>query len=373
MFLTRRFGVKKRVPFAVTYTEESEISVPGLEYGLLRRKRFWFGLVVSLTFLAIFLYRTNLGEIRDAFRGVDYALALVAVPLYFVGFWLRTVRWRLLLRPVADVPTLRLYPVVLIGLMANNVAPARVGELVRAYLVGERERISKSTALGTIAVDRAFDGLTLVAILGIVTAFFGADAEVKAIGVATALSFAAAATVLVALAYSPDRARRFILGLVRLLPRRLEAKVEGLLDSFLSGLVVIRSPLVLLAAAVASLGSWLVEGSLYWLVGQAFGLDVGFHVSLLILAAANLALSILASPGGVGPFETATQAVLLFFSVAAGPAAAYAIVLHVLLLAPVIVAGFLLLWITQFTLDDIFGVSRRPAVNVVPRPAGRAE
>ena len=72
---------------------------------------------------------------------------------------------------------------VLIGLMANNVAPARVGELVRAYLLGERESMSKSTALGTIAVDRAFDGLTLVAILGFVVALSGANAGVKLVGV----------------------------------------------------------------------------------------------------------------------------------------------------------------------------------------------
>jgi len=339
---------------------------------LLRRKRFWFGLIISLTFLAVFLNRTDFGEIRDAFRGVDYALALVAVPLYFVGFWLRAIRWRLLLRPVANVSTLRLYPVVLIGLMANNVAPARVGELVRAYIVGERESLSKSTVLGTIAIDRAFDGLTLVAILGLVTAFAGADAAVQAIGVGTALTFAAATVVLVALAYSPVRARRLILGYARILPDRIEEKVEGLLDSFLSGLVVIRSPLVLLQAAVASVASWLVEGSMYWLVGEAFGLDVGFHVYLLILAASNLALSILASPGGVGPFETAAQAVLIFFNVAKGPASAYAIALHVLLLAPVIIVGFVLLWMTQFTLNDILGVSPRPAVNAVSG-SGRVE
>src|SRR5918996_426398 len=170
---------------------------------MIRRKRFWLGVCVSAVFLALFLARTDFDEIRESFAGADYLLAFAAIPLYFIGYWLRTLRWRYLLQPVANVSTLRLYPVTIVGLMANNIAPARIGELVRAYLVGQRESISKSTALGTIAVDRAFDGLTLVAILGIVVAGSGASAGVKTIGIVTALLFFMATMVLSALAVSP--------------------------------------------------------------------------------------------------------------------------------------------------------------------------
>lgn len=336
---------------------------------MLRRKRFWFGLLISASFLAFFLARTDFGDIRDAFSGADLALAVASVPLYFVGFWLRTMRWRYLLRPVANVSTARLYPVVLIGLMANNVAPARIGELVRAYLVGERESLSKPTALGTIAVDRAFDGLTLVAILGIAIAASGADAAVKGIGVATALLFAAATTVLVALAFSPSQARGLLVRLILLLPAALAARVEALLDQFLSGLVALRSPRALASAGVMSVGSWLMEATMYYLVGEAFHLNVGFESYLIIVSGANLALSIFASPGGVGPFEVTTREVLVFFNVASASASAYALALHALLLAPVIVIGSILLWATQMSMRDLFGVPRE-AISVSP---GRAE
>lgn len=323
---------------------------------MLRRKRFWFGLVISVSFLTYFLIRTDFDEILTAFAEADYWLAFAAVPLYFVGFWVRTLRWRFLLRPVSDVRPLRLYPVVLIGLMTNNVAPARVGELVRAYLVGERESISKSTALGTIAVDRAFDGLTLVAMLGVVTLFAGADARVKSIGLGTALVFLAATFVLTSLALSPRRARGLLVRIIRMLPAGLAVRLEGLLDAFLSGLLAIRQPAVLLKAALASLVSWLIEGSMYYVIGQAFSLGVGFHVYLIIVAAANLALSIFASPGGVGPFEVTTREVLVFFGVGSAAASAYALALHALLLGPVIVVGFVLLWFSQFSFSQLMGV-----------------
>src|SRR5690606_31830875 len=123
-----------------------------MERWMLRRKRFWFGLVVTVAFLAFFLVRTDFGEILDAFSGADYTLALAGVPLYFAGYWFRAFRWRLLLKPVKDIETGRLYPVVIMGLMTNNIVPMRIGELVRAYLVGQREDVPKSAALGTIAL-----------------------------------------------------------------------------------------------------------------------------------------------------------------------------------------------------------------------------
>ena len=327
---------------------------------MLRRKRFWLGLIISVSFFAIFLVRTDFGDIWQAFESADYLLAIAAVPLYFVGFWLRTVRWHYLLKPVSDVPTLRLFPVVLIGLMTNNVAPARVGELVRAHLIGERESMNKSTALGTIAVDRAFDGLTLVAILGTVTLISGANPEVKGIGVFAALVFLAASSVLVALALSPLRSRTLLLRIIRLAPVSLADKIEGLLDAFLSGLLAIRNPMVLGQAALASFGSWMIEGLMYYIVGEAFGLNVGFHVYLIVLAGANLALAILASPGGIGPFEVTTREVLVSFSVGGASASAYAVALHALLLVPVIIIGFILLRFARISLGQLLGIQPVP-------------
>ncbi len=287
---------------------------------------------------------------------------------------MRTIRWRLLLNPIRAVSTLRLYPVVLIGLMTNNVAPLRVGELVRAYLVGERESMSKSTALGTIAVDRAFDGLTLVIMLGIAAALSGSNGGVQGVGIFTAVTFGIASIVLMSLAIWPQRSRPLLTRFINFAPELIAAKIEALVDSFSVGLAALRSPGTLAIAAIASVSSWLIEGFMYWVVGQAFDLNVGFEVYLLILAGANLALSVFASPGGIGPFEAATQAILLSFAVSDADAFAYAIVLHVLLLGPVIIVGFILLWTGHHSLSQMLGVSSSPPPNPpppgMPQPSG---
>lgn len=338
---------------------------------MLRRKRFWFGLVITVAFLAFFLIRTDFGEIRDSFSGADYALAVASIPLYFIGYWFRAYRWRLLLQPLKSVSTVRLYPVVLIGLMSNNIAPARIGELVRAYLVGERERIDKSAAFGTIALDRVFDGLTLVAILGVMVLVSGANTGVKSLGLGAAALFVAGTTVLVAMALSPTRVRGWVSRLLRLLPGALSGRIEGLLDSFLSGLASVRSPSILALGAAASLASWLLEASMYYVVGEAFNLNVGFDVYLVVVSAANLALSVFASPGGVGPFEVTTREVLVFFNVGSAAASAYAIALHALLLAPVIAVGALIVWFSRVTMREILEVP--DAVPPGTKPSGALE
>ena len=334
---------------------------------MLRRKRFWFGLVITAAFLAFFLARTDFTEIEDAFAGADYALAAAGIPLYFAGYWFRAFRWHLLLRPVKAISTVRLYPVVIIGLMTNNVAPMRIGELVRAYLVGERETVSKSAALGTIALDRMFDGLTLVAILGVMVVVSGADPAVKSLGLGAAGLFLAGATVLVAMALSPTLVRGWLGRLLQFLPEGPAGRMEGLLDSFLGGLAGVRSPSILALAGLASLASWVLEASMYYVVGEAFHLGVGFEAYLVVVSAANLALSVFASPGGVGPFEVTTREVLVFFGVGGAAASAYAIALHALLLAPVIIVGALIIWSSRVSMSEILGV-RAVQPPTVPTP-----
>jgi uncharacterized membrane protein YbhN (UPF0104 family) len=175
--------------------------------------------------------------------------------------------------------------------------------------------------------------------------------------------------VLIALAAAPNRARAVVLKLAALLPLKLRTPVENLADSFLSGLVSIRRPSALLKAAVLSVASWGAEATMYTMIGHAFHLDVGLEVYLLITAAPNLALSILASPGGVGPFEVTTREVLVYFGTASAQASAYALALHALLLGPVIIAGFLMLWVTGVSLSQVLGIGDGDKAAPAPNAA----
>jgi glycosyltransferase 2 family protein len=131
----------------------------------LKSWRAWLGIGISLVFLFIAFRGQDLGEVRDALGEVNYWYLLPALALYFLGVWIRALRWSALLRPVIVVRPRETFPIVIVGYMANNVLPLRTGELVRAYVLGRRFGVRKTTSLATIAIERLFDGLTMLAFM----------------------------------------------------------------------------------------------------------------------------------------------------------------------------------------------------------------
>jgi uncharacterized protein (TIRG00374 family) len=347
---------------------------------LLRSPRVWLGFIITAVFVGLFLLNTDFGEIGDAFAQANYAIAFASLPVYFAGVWVRTIRWQYLLRPVVKVPTRRLFPIVIIGLTANNLIPARAGELVRAYLLGERERVSKAASLGTIAIDRLFDGLTLIPMLVIVVALVGSSEEfplpavdwtvdLVQLAVLMAVLFGVALGLLFLLAFSRVWQQRFDRLVTAVTPQRLRPSVSGLAHSFFEGLKVLRSPGDLAIAWVMSTVSWLLEATMYYMIGRAFEIDVGFQYFLLATAAANLAISVIASQGGIGPFELVTKQVFVAAAVADPVAKAYAIGLHALVLLPVVALGLYFLATMGLSLGEMF---RRSTAASAPEPVQTA-
>jgi uncharacterized protein (TIRG00374 family) len=308
---------------------------------------------VSILFIGLFLRGIDLNKAWDALLDANYAIALLSLPVYMVGVWFRTIRWQVLLRPLGHFPGVRLFPLVIIGLMVNNLIPARIGELVRCYILGEREGVSKAAALGTIAVDRLFDGLVLVLMLAIVGAVAGINDVLRVTAIVSAAIFGAALVVMLVIASSEPRARAFVGIFLRRLPERLNAPADAMVERFLVGLRSLRSPYDIALVSLWSTLSWVLEGTMYYMIGLAFDLGLGFHIYLMIVAAANLAISIIPTSGGVGPFELVTKETVVFFGVSESTGVAYAAALHALVLLPVIGLGLVFLWAINISFSDL--------------------
>jgi uncharacterized protein (TIRG00374 family) len=288
-----------------------------------------------------------------ALRQADYWYVVPALVAYFAGVWLRAARWHFLLRPVKPIPTRRLFPVVVIGYMANDVLPARLGELVRAYVLGEQEGTPTSTTLATIVVERLFDGLAMLMFVGAVATLVPLGASIDGIVRLAAILFLGALLVLFAVGSSRARAVALVALLEQRLPASLEGKVARLADRFLSGLDSLQSLRLSGAILALSLGAWLCEATMYLLVSRGFGLDLGFPAYMLTTAVANLMAMVPAAPGYLGTFELGALASLQLFGVARSAAAGYILVLHLALLAPVSLLGFYYLWRANLSLRTL--------------------
>ncbi|MCC6382904.1 MAG: flippase-like domain-containing protein [Dehalococcoidia bacterium] len=319
---------------------------------MLRSFRFWAGVAISALFIGLFLRATHPREIGDALEQANYWWLIPALAVLFVAISLRCVRWSVLMRPVAPMSPLRLFPYAIIGYMANNLLPARAGEVVRAYVLGDREGVSKMGTFGTIAVERLFDGCVLVLLLlvsGTVVGFD--DGRLEVIAAVSAGFFLVALVAFYYLTLDQARAKRVLHRLLRVLPARFEQRAEDIADNLVGSLRSVHDWRSLSTVFVLSVAAWTVEAGCYAVIGQGFDLGVGFGQYCLLLSAANLAIIIPTFFGGTGPFEWAAKLTLVGAGVSDGVAAAYSVIAHALVLVPTTILGLVLLW--------SFGVSFR--------------
>ena len=326
----------------------------------------------------------------EALKGAHYVYVLPAVILYFISVYFRTYRWKYLLSPVGTFTVSRLYPVVMVGYMANNLLPVRLGELVRAYYLGKQEKVSMSATLGTILVERVYDGLTLLFLVAvaITVLVLGGESVVLnnvfnapwiGVGVFTVTVFVGVVVLLTLLVISPHTAAA-VLRLTRLTPRRFRFRTREIVSRFIDGLVSLNSPRKHLRLFVLSLPVWLIEATMYLMVALAFDLPTYFSGAfivpaiLMVTATANLAVSLPSSQGGIGPFEYLASVTLEMLGVVQGVARAYAVALHFIVLAPVTILGLVYLWwhnISLFQLarreQTVSGLDNYENPNVEPR------
>src|ERR1700724_185045 len=125
------------------------------------------GLACTLFFLAIALYRVQLGAVTAALAGADPFWVAAAMLVYALNLAVRAWRWQVILRPVAAIPFPIVARALLVGYGLNAVMPVRLGDLFRAEFFKKSFGLSRVWALTSIVIERLFDGLTVVTCLGI--------------------------------------------------------------------------------------------------------------------------------------------------------------------------------------------------------------
>ncbi len=307
------------------------------------------GVGVSIFFLAVGLQGLNVADVLTTISHANFLWLIPGVAVYFLAVWGRTWRWHYLLRPMKDIPLRRLFPIVVIGYMGNNVYPFRAGEVIRAFVLYRDEKVKVTASLATIVVERIFDGLVMLIFVFIALPFAHIEQDwLRIMIVAGTIAFFGALAVFLFMAMRPALARRTYTWFIEhLLPKPLHTPVLRIADHFMEGLESLRSPRDLLMTLVSSVFIWLTETTKYWFVLQAFNLGpnamVTFFVLMLMTAVVNLATTLPGAPGYIGTFDGPGIKVLEAFGAEHAAAAGYTLVLHAALWLPITLLGFVYL------------------------------
>jgi glycosyltransferase 2 family protein len=334
----------------------------------LRSWKFWLGLVISAVFVWLTARGLEWREFYSALRNAQYGWLIPAVAVYFAAVWARTWRWHYMLRHMKPISVARLFPVVVIGYMGNNVYPARAGEFIRSYVLKKKEGVSVSASLATVALERLFDGLVMCAFVFVTLPFVPLPRLYQGIVIGFSALFFVALIVFLLLAANPDRTDALAARMItRLVPLRFRPRATTLASKFLIGLHALRSPRELLMMFVTSIAIWLTETGKYWVLAQAFPeLNVNFAVLMLMTAVVNLATTIPSAPGYVGTFDKPGIEILKAFGQPANIAAAYTISLHVALWLPITLLGFFFMARESLRWRELEAVTRE---EQAPTPA----
>ena len=286
------------------------------------------GIVISVLALALVVRQVDIGAVAHVLGNASPAWVIAVGVFIGIDVGCRTIRWQGLLAPIQPVRFVPVLGYLLVGYLANNVLPARLGELVRSHYLGDREGMSRATTLGTIVVERVVDTVVLVAIASAAILLLhvrGIVASAVLVGVGlTGLLVVALAVALVAhrLPYA-DRA----LAAVERWPSviRLAGRLRG-------GLAVAGRPRTVAVAVGWSVVAWSATVVAFAAAGQAVGVELTWGQAALLAAGVSLATAIPAGPGYLGTFELAAVQVAVVFGVGADPAVALAVLVHVVIL-----------------------------------------
>ncbi|NOY53362.1 MAG: flippase-like domain-containing protein [Deltaproteobacteria bacterium] len=322
------------------------------------RKMFWFGIILSLALIILLVQRTDIHKLALAFRQANYLYCLPVIAVALLGILIRAYRWGHILAPLHRASRKNLFSAMMIGFMAIDILPARIGEVARAVLIGRKEPISKTSALATIVVERLFDIFTLLLLL--VWVLFAMSHStlppvyirtLKAGGTMMAALFVGVLLFLVFLRFNTGVALNFVRFCLRPFPHSLQTKTLELMDSFVAGLTTIRMGRDLLWIIFYSVLLWSLYGIGNLFMLRSFGIRTPVYVPFYLVIVQAFAVGIPSSPGFVGTYDAAVVAGLAPFHADEAVRLSFALLSHFLIFLPVILYGLILLWREHLTLD----------------------
>jgi uncharacterized protein (TIRG00374 family) len=325
-----------------------------------RDKKLWIGMAISLVFMIFLFRKIDYRQLLEAFRAMDYRYLVPALLSTLISYWFRAVRWRLLLMPLKATRMKNLFPATIIGYMANNLLPARLGEFVRAYTLARSESLTTSGVFASLVIDRLCDGFTVLLIL-ILTMFTvrlppGMEKVQQTMefgGYVTFGIYAVVVLFLLAMKRWNRATLRLITALLKPLPERFSVKVVVLLDAFMGGLRLSLHPAALGAVVLTSLMIWATAIWPIDLTLRAFGIVLPAAASLFIMIFLVFAVMVPASPGYVGTYHAACVYGLMAFNIGKEQALSVALVMHAMNFFPVIFLGLWYLWKANLSLKSI--------------------
>ncbi len=276
------------------------------------------GIGVSAVALWLTLRGKDLGAIWVELRAADYRYLVPYVAILLGIHLARTIRWGILLEPVARIPFGRLNAVSAVGFMALLILPFRLGEFARPYLVAQPGRLRVSSALSSVVTERVVDGifmglLLVVALLAIPDGAPGVRI-LRTGGVLVSLAFVTLLVFLVLAYRNRALAVRIVGAVLRPVSPALAQRASGMIDAFIHGLQLVPRRRKAGVFVLLTVVYWGLNALGMSVLARGFGFQLGVVESCAVLGVLVIGVMIPAGPGMIGTFQGAIVVGLALFA-----------------------------------------------------------
>ncbi len=306
-------------------------------------------LPIAISILCIYLVVKDLSlySIIKSFLNIKWWWIFLSFFFCFLGFIIRVIRWKFFfLNPIKFY---NLFVSFLMGLMVNNIFPARIGELVRAYILGRKENVSKSLAFGTILLERTFDGLTVFLFLAILLFVCPFPDRVKTMG------FVISGIYLLVLVFfiTLKTHKEFVIKKLA-----FSKKLVSIVSEFSSGLVILGSLRHTIIISLYSLISWTISGLSFYFCLLGFSLNLPIYASFFILVMVVIGVMIPAAPGYLGTYQYFCILALGIFKVDKDIAFSYSMVSYIISFVPITILGIVFLFKEGMSFSSLLSLKK---------------
>jgi uncharacterized membrane protein YbhN (UPF0104 family) len=265
-----------------------------------RQARALLGFAIGGAFLYLAVRHASAADMARVLGSAKAGWLALAVLVYWLELGARVIRWRALLSHTGETVGLgNTASAFIIGYAANNVLPAKLGELVRVDLISRLSGVSRMASLGTVVVERIFDLVLILLMAGTSVGLLVLPETfdlARLRGGMTLLGTSAALIMIVGIWFG----RRGISRAWNLSPA-----MHARLANLVRGIHILAMPRQCGRVLALSLLIWGLNAVAMWLIVFALGISLSPLQTLLLMGIVGLAAVLPAPPAGLGVLQYA--------------------------------------------------------------------
>lgn len=285
----------------------------------------FFSIFLAVVLLYFSLRKVDWHQVWQSISHCNVAWLTLGVGLGFLSYFLRGLRWRVLLNTQAHLPVLPVFWANSAGYLGNNVLPARAGELIRTAMISSRSHLSKTFVLTTALSERLMDAIVLVMSGSIVLRFVPSRPDWLATISNSLLSLGCvAAVILISIPFLEPIAMR----LIEKIPSSSRAvkRMEFAVEHVSAGVRAFHDPSSFLLFLVYTISIWGLDSFGVTILARAMHMQMSMAVALLLLVGLGIGSSLPSTPGYIGIFQFVAVTVLVPFHFTRSEAIAFILV-----------------------------------------------